>query len=215
MKKTFFSLFAASLVVGLAACNNSDESSTNPDSLSTGTSTDSSVSSASMSTQNYAALADTFTRNSAAGVYLDPRTGKSINIKVDPQTGKRTNATTGEPVWRYVDNRTWWVYGGDNWDTVGTAKMQNNKLMYRGDNDKWETYDQRWKSYDDSMMNNWKMQNNSGSMMDSGSNMSSDSSMSSNNNDPKVKVGKHEVKIKDDDGKVKAEKSGTKVKPEQ
>jgi hypothetical protein len=192
MKKTkFFSLFAATLAVGFVACNNESDSTTATDSLSTGTTTTDagSTNSTSTSNQNYTALADTFNTNSEKGVYLDARTGKSIKIKVDPQTGKRTNATTGEPVWRYVDNRNWGVYGGEGWDTVGSAKMQGNKLMYRGDNNTWVDYNKRWKSDDDRMMNDWKMQNkgtmgsdtmNSGTM--NSNKMNSDKMSSDKNN---------------------------------
>jgi hypothetical protein len=74
---------------------------------------------------------------------------------VDPQTGRRTNAATGEPVWRYVDRKTWWVYGGDDWQPQGEARMEGSTLRYRGDNDAWMNYDERWPN-DQSMMNDWK-----------------------------------------------------------
>lgn len=150
MKKTkIFSLLAVTAVIGLAACNNEGEGTTAADTSTTGSTENSTVTTAT-STTDYTALADTFRVNSEAGHYLDPRTGKSIRISVNPQTGARTNSETGEAITRYVDKRTWWVYGGNDadamWDTVGTAKMQDNKLVYRSDNDKWVSYEERWKT---------------------------------------------------------------------
>ena len=195
MKAKFFSLVAASLALGFTACNNDSEtSSTTTDTTSTGTvsTMDANASSNSAtSNQDYTALADTFRMNSDAGNYLDPKTGKSIKISVDPSTGTRYNTETNEPVWRYVDRRTWWVYGGDNWDTMGTAKMENNNIMYRGDNDTWVTYDKRWKSDDDRMKDEWKKKYG----------------------DTKVKVSKDgDIKVKDEDGKVKYDGNSGKVK---
>ena len=149
------------------------------------------------STQDYAALADTFRMNSEAGNYLDPRTGKSIRIGVDPKTGTRYNAETNEPVWRYIDKRTWWVYSGDDensmWDTVGTARMENNRLMYRGDNEQWVTYEKRWKEEDERRKGDWKKKYG----------------------DTKVKIGEDgDVKVKDESGKVKYDADDKKIKAE-
>jgi len=195
MKAKFFSLVAASLALGFTACNNDSEtSSTTTDTTSTGTvsTMDANASSNSAtSNQDYTALADTFRMNSDAGNYLDPKTGKSIKISVDPSTGTRYNTETNEPVWRYVDRRTWWVYGGNNWDSMGTAKMENNKIMYRGDNDSWETYDNRWKNDDMKMQDEWKKKYG----------------------DTKIKISKDgDIKVKDEDGKVKYDGNSGKVK---
>lgn len=211
MKKTkLFGLLAMALSVGFVACNNNSDSTATTDSTTITTDTTTTTATTSSSSNNYTALADSFRTNSEAGNYLDPKTGKSLKIKYDPQTRRAVNETTGEPVWRYVDKRTWWVYGGDNWDTLGTARMEGNKLMYRADNDKWESYDQRWKTEDEKMMSDWKSQN--GDSM----NMSSEGSdkMKMKTEDGKVKVEKTgEVKMKANDGsKVKMEKGGTKVK---
>ena len=195
MKAKLFSLVAASIALGFTACNNDKEtSSTTTDSTSTGTVSTmdtASTNNAINSNQNYTALADTFKVNSDAGNYLDPKTGKSIKISVDPQSGTRVNASTGEPVWRYVDRRTWWVYGGDNWDTIGTAKMQNNNLVYRNDNDTWVTYDKKWKEDDMKMQDEWKKKYG----------------------DTKVKISKDgDIKVKDENGKVKYDGNSGKVK---
>ncbi|HVG41461.1 MAG TPA: hypothetical protein VM888_07595 [Chitinophagaceae bacterium] len=196
MKTKFLSLFAAALAIGFTACNNESESSSTTDSSSTGTAattdgTTNATTSTATSNQDYTALADTFRINSEAGNYLDPKTGKSIKIAVDPATGTRYNTATNEPVWRYVDRRTWWVYGGDNWDTLGTAKMQNNNITYRNDDDTWVTYDQRWKTDDDRMKSDYKKKYG----------------------DTKIKVSKDgDIKIKDESGKVKYDADDNKVK---
>jgi hypothetical protein len=135
--------FLAAVAISLGACNDdADNSATNDstgDTANTNTATTTTT-----TTTDYAAMADSFRMNSEAGNYLDARTGKSIKISVDPSTGRRYNAATGEPVWRYVDRRTWWLYGGDDWDTLGEAKMEGSTLRYKGDDDKWMTYEERW-----------------------------------------------------------------------
>jgi hypothetical protein len=188
MNKTKVGLFTAFLAVGFVACNNDSENTTASD--TTTTITENTATTINTSTTDYAAMADSFNLNSEAGVYLNPRTGRSMKIKVDPQTGMRTDATTGEPVWRYVDKRTWWVYGGDSWDSQGEAKMEGNKIMYKGDDDTWVNYDKRWPD-DDQMQKSWKTKMG----------------------DTKIKVGKDgDVKIKDESGKTKIDGDDGKVK---
>jgi uncharacterized protein YdaL len=105
-------------------------------------------------------MADTVERNSQQGYYLNPKTGKAYKtLKVDRTTGSITD-DAGEPVWRYVDNRNWWVYGGENWNQVGEAKMQGEKLTYKGDDDKWVDYDNRWMKEDEENMEKWKVSDN-------------------------------------------------------
>lgn len=199
MKKTkFFSFLAIAVAVSVAACNDDADSTTSTTDTSTNTTeTNSSTmeantpSTTNTSTSDYAALADTFRMNSEAGNYLDPRTGKSIKIGVDPQTGVRYNLQTEEPVWRYVDKRTWWVYGGDNWETMGQARMENNKLMYEGEGDKWVSYDDRWRTEDEKMTKDWKTKNGG----------------------TKIKISKDgDIKVKDESGKVKYDADDKKVK---
>ena len=186
---------AAALSLGIIACNDDADSTTTIDStttMETNTSTsDANTPTINTNTSDYASLADTFRINSDAGNYLDARTGKSIRITVDPQTGTRYNVETEEPVWRYVDKRTWWVYGGDDWDTMGEAKMDGNKIMYKGDGDKWMTYDDRWKMEDEKMMKDWKTKHG----------------------DTKIKISKDgDIKVKDESGKVKYDADDKKMK---
>ncbi|MEJ7913264.1 MAG: hypothetical protein WKF70_08925, partial [Chitinophagaceae bacterium] len=159
MKHTKFFSLAIALCFGFVACNDDgDTTSSTTDSSSTSTST-AEVNTAPMTTtsdRDYAALADTFTMGNTEKRYLDARTGKPVQINVDRTTGRRSNASTGEPVWRYVDSKTWRVYGGESWDAAGEARMDDGKLMYRGDGDKWMTYDDRWKSDDETMMKDWE-----------------------------------------------------------
>ncbi|HUQ96263.1 MAG TPA: hypothetical protein VM010_01265 [Chitinophagaceae bacterium] len=163
-KTTLYGFLAAALSVGFVACNNDGDTAdtTAADSSATTmtTTTDNTATSMSTSTNNYMALADTFRTNSEAGNYLNPRTGKSMKIRVDTATGMRMDETTNEPVWRYVDKRDYkvWSSRDDNsmWDTVGTARMQNNRLEYQGDNNQWIDYDKRWKMDDDKRSKDYK-----------------------------------------------------------
>ncbi len=108
------------------------------------------------STGNYAAMADSVEKNSEQGYYLNPKTGKAYGkLTVDRSTG-RVTTEAGEPVWRYVDRRNWWVYGGNDWSQEGEAKMEGDKLMYKGDGDKWVDYDTRWMKEDEENMKKWK-----------------------------------------------------------
>jgi hypothetical protein len=183
MKTKIFSLVAATITLGFAACNSDGDNTTSTDST-TSTTTDVNTNT---STGNYAAQADSFKINSEAGNYLDAHTGKPIKIDVDVTTGERVNAETKEPVRYYLDRITWWVYGDDSWDTIGSARMEGNELRFRDDNDKWVTYDQKWKTDDD------------------------EAKMKSDNSKSKVEKD-GDSKIKGDDGKVKNDDDGTKVK---
>lgn len=185
MKTRIFSLVAATITLGFAACNNDGDSTASTDSTTTSTT----EVSTNTSTGNYSAQADSFRVNSEAGNYLDARTGKPIKINVDANTGARVNAETNEPVRYYVDRRTWWVYGDDSWDTIGSAQMEGQELRFRGDNDKWVTYEEKWK-------------------VDGG-----DGETKMKSEDSKTKVEKDgDAKTKTEDGKVKTDEDGTKVK---
>ena len=190
MKKIkLFSLLAAAVSIGFVACNNDGESTAASDTATT--TTENTVTTTATSTGDYAAQADSVRINSEAGNYLDARSGKPIRISVDPQTGARTNAETGEPVWRYVDRRNWWVYGGDDWSQVGEARMQGDKLEYKGDKDEWVTYEKRWTDDDSKMAESWKKKYG----------------------DTKVKVSKDgDIKVKDENGKIKYDADDNKVK---
>jgi hypothetical protein len=188
MKQKLLGLFVMAFSFGFVACNNDDGDNTSvsadtatTDDMNTATTTET-------STSSYAAKADSFRINSEAGAYVDARTGKKIRIKVDPETGARTNMETGEPVDYYVDTRTWWVYGHDSYDTIGTARMEGKNLRFRDSNNKWVPFGDRWKLDDDGDM---KMKTD----------------------DAKMKVDKDgDMKIKTDDGKIKSTEEGVKVK---
>lgn len=198
MKIKYFNfLAAATLAIGVVACNNeADDSAMNNTNDTTTTTTTTTT-----STGQYAAMADSARINSEAGNYLDARTGKTVRINVDPSTGQRLNAETGEPVWRYVDRRTWWVYGGDNWEPMGEARMDNNSLLYKDNNDKWVTYEKRWQAEDDTLMKDWKIK------------YDKDGSYKMKSDDTKIKVDADgKTKIKTDDKKIKSDEDGTKIK---
>src|SRR5918993_1253491 len=181
--KIFGLLAAASIVLGFTSCNNSSDGTATND--TTNTTLDSSTAGTASTTTDYAAFADSVERNSQSGYYLNPKTGKKLNLKVDRTSGAISDASTGEPVWRYVDNRNWWVYGLDDdytWDAMGEAQMKSDRLTYRSDDDKWVDYDVRWKSQDENLSKTWKTKSG----------------------DVKIKFGKDgDIKIKDKDGKTK------------
>ena len=219
MKKiTIYSLSALTFALGLAACGNNSDSTASTDSTTTATST---ATTTQTSTHNYAARADSFRTNSKAGYYLDPRTGKSINLSIDTTSGAVTDVATGRPVTHYVDKRTWWVYNAGSGDTVGSARMESGQLRYRGDNEKWMTYDERWHDTDTMNGGNNMGTNNMGSNNNNtGTSGSGDESSMNNSSSGTSTSGTgtsgdlKKLKIKTDDQKIKVTKEGVKVKPE-
>jgi hypothetical protein len=200
MKKTrIFSLLAATVAFGFVACNSGSNNTATTD---TTTATTNTATTTHTSNRNYAAMADSFKTNSEAGNYLEPRTGKPYRISVS-SAGTLVDEN-GNAVRRYVDKRTWWVYDANTGDTVGSARMEKGSLRYRGDNDRWMPYEERWRDDMDSMngnMHNSNMNNH----MDSGSSMHS-SDMNNNGNKTS------EFKIKTDNKKIKGDEDGVKVK---
>jgi hypothetical protein len=194
MKYVKFMGFVA-LSVGFMACNNDADTTATTDT----TTTDTITSTTTANNVDYAAMADSFRVNSQAGVYLNPKTGKPLRIKYDVTTRKAVNEETNEPVWRYVDKRNWWVYGydNDNWNQVGTAKMQGDKLLYQDDSDmnKWVTYDVRWS--DDETSGTQKVSDDGNKIKDGDTKVK----VADDGNKVKVTSGDDKTKIKD--GKVK------------
>jgi len=190
--KILITLLASGMAV-LTACNNdANNTSGNADSLTNNnTTTDNSLT----TSGDYAAYADELERNSAAGRYINARTGQPYQrLNVDRQTGAVTDENN-EPVWRYVDKDSWWVYGLDDedwtWKKLGEAKMENNELRYKDASGNWVTYDARWKTDDDDMDKSWKMKSG----------------------DTKIKVDKDgDIKVKDESGKVKYDADDNKIK---
>lgn len=198
-KMNVFSLLVAASAFGFTACNNSsDDKAGMSDTAGAVTATtegSAATGSSATSTGDYSAFADSVERNSQSGYYLNPRTGKPIRLKVNRSSGEITDETTGEPVWRYVDNRNWWVYGIDDsdwyWDTMGEAKMDKDQLMYKTDEGKWSNYDTYWKTKDENITKSWK----------------------SKSGNTKIKVGKDgDIKIKDESGKTKYDADDNKIK---
>jgi hypothetical protein len=186
MKQRLLGLFATAFSFGFVACNNgNDNSSASADTAASDLNTEATTAT---STGSYAAQADSFRINSESGAYIDARTGEKIKINVDPETGARTNIETGEPVDYYVDTRTWWVYGKEGFDTIGTARMDGENLRFRDNTNKWVPFGERWKLDDDGDL---KMKTD----------------------DIKMKVDKDgDMKIKTDDQKIKSTEDGIKVK---
>lgn len=157
MKKQVLNVaIVAGLAFGVVACGNDNNAAEDATTTTTteNTTTDTETTTTT-STGNYAAMADSVERNSQQGYYLNPKTGKAYNnLRVDRSTG-RVTTEAGEPVWRYVDNRNWGVYGYEsnnrNWNQLGEARMQGNNLEYKTDDNRWVDYDNRWK-YDDGIL---------------------------------------------------------------
>jgi hypothetical protein len=192
MKKyRIFSLIAA-VSISTVACNDNGSNTSSTDSTSSNTATTTQSSS-----NNYAARADSLRINSEGGNYLNPRTGKPYRLNMDKQTGSITDES-GRPVKRYVDKRTWWLYDANSGDTVGSARMNNGNLMYRGNTGDWIPYDQRWT--DDTVGVNSNSSNSSMTTADSTGTSSGTSG----------KNGKTKVKIKSDGSKSKMTDKGGK-----
>src|SRR5579875_326802 len=197
MKIRHLGLLAIGSAVGLMACNSNSNGSASTDST---TSTTSTATTTQTSSRNYAAMADSFRTNSAAGNYLDPRSGKPFRLSIDTATGAVTDETTHQPIRRYVDKRTWWVYDTHTGDTIGTARMEKGTLRYRGENEQWMSYEERWHDTD--------------TMGTTGNGTNNDSSMSSaaGNNNKMSGAGSSgstgKMKIKTDDHKIKVNEKG-------
>lgn len=208
MKKQFLNLAAvASLSIGMVACgNNGNDTAMNDTTATTTAETTTATSSGS-----YAAMADTVEQNSSQGYYLNPKTGKPYGkLTVDRNNG-RVTTEAGEPVYRYVDNRNWWVYGYDptssNWTQVGEARMQGNELQYKGDGDNWVDYDTRWKKDDGIINDQWKKETDS-----SKTKVEEDGDMKMKTDDgTKIKSEDGELKIKTKDKKIKVDEDGVKT----
>jgi hypothetical protein len=205
MKKAHW-LGLATFMAVFTACNSGNDNTAAAD--STAVTTNTTTATTETSSGNYAAMADSFRVNSEAGNILDARTGKAIRVRYDATTHRAVNAETNEPVWRYVDRRTWWVYGpeNDNWNKIGEARMEGNNLQYRGDNDAWLNYDERWKTEDERWMNDTSGYGTSGTTTSGTTESGTSSNMSTSSG--KTKVADHGNKVKDNDVKVKASKDG-------
>ena len=100
-----FTLLMALGVAAFVSCNNSSDT-TADNSDSTGAN---STAGSSTSSSNYSAYADEIEKNSSEGNYINPKTGKAYGkLTVNRENGEITDENN-EPVWRYVDKRTWWV----------------------------------------------------------------------------------------------------------
>lgn len=149
-RNRLLNILVASAALTAVACNNSGNGTGSNDS----TTTTNTATTSQTSTNNYAARADSFRVNSEGGNYLNPRTGKPYKLNMNTQTGSVSDES-GRPVKRYVDKRTWWIYDAASGDTVGSARMDNGSLMYRGTDGNWVPYDKRWTDdMDSSSMNN-------------------------------------------------------------
>lgn len=207
MKKQFLSMAAvAALALGISSCSNNANESASTDSSSTTTTTTATTgtdtnSMSATSTGNYAAMADSVERNSEAGYYLNPKTGKPYGkLTVDRSSG-RVTTEAGEPVWRYVDNRSWWVYGYDdsNWNQVGEAELKGDKLMYKGDGDKWVDYNTKWSKEDQENLKKWKESDNGNKVK----------AVTEDGDKIKVKTDEEgNTKIKVNDEKIKVDSNG-------
>lgn len=197
-KNKLVSFLAAGVAFVFVACNDSSNNTASTDSIDSANTASNAANTTEMATNSsndYTAFGDSVEKNSQSGYYVNARTGKPQRLKVDRTTGSVTDEQSGEPVWRYVDNRNWWVYGMDdsdwNWNKMGEAKMNNNKLMYKGEKDEWMDYDAQWKASDEKLQKGWKTRIG----------------------DTKIKVSKDgDIKVKDKTGTVKYDADDKKIK---
>jgi hypothetical protein len=184
-----FVLLMALGVTAFLSCNNSSDATANNDSTDIN-----STASGNTSTSNYSAYADEIEKNSAEGNYINPKTGKAYSkLTVNRETGEITDENN-ETVWRYVDKRTWWVYGVDDdwyWTKLGEAKMDNDQLLYKDDSGNWVVYDKAWSSNDETINKTWKAKSG----------------------DAKIKFDKDgDIKYKDDSTRIKYDADDNKIK---
>ncbi len=214
MKKQFLNVaVVAGLALAVVSCSNSENAAADNADTTTSATSANTEPTTTTSTGDYAAMADSVERNSQQGYYLNPKTGKAYsNLRVDRSTG-RVSTEAGEPVWRYVDNRNWWVYGYDNsdrnWRQLGEARMQGEALEYKGDGDQWVDYDARWKKDDGLLEDEWKKETADGKMK-----VEEDGDIKIKKDDgTKIKQeADGDLKIKTKDGKIKVDEDGVKTK---
>jgi hypothetical protein len=192
-KNQFFTLLIAGSAFAFTACNNSGENSTASGDTLNNTTNNAAVNTET-SSGDYSAFANEVETNSSQGYYVNPKTGKPYKkLSVNRSTGEITDENN-EPVWRYVDNRDWWVYGLDDewtWNKMNEAKLDKDQLMYKDESGNWVTYDAYWKAKDEKISSDWKTKSG----------------------DTKIKVSKDgDVKIKDEEGKTKYDADDNKVK---
>lgn len=191
MKQNRIFTFLATLgIVALVSCNDTSETkAVNEDTTGTNTTAETNI-----STSDNSAYADEIEKNSAEGYYINPKTGKAYGkLSVNRNTGEISDVNN-EPVWRYVDKRTWWVYGVDddwNWIKLSEAKMDNDKLLYKDDSGNWVTYEKRWSVNDETLNKTWK----------------------SKSGNAKIKFDKDgDIKYKDDSTRIKYDADDDKIK---
>lgn len=187
----FFGLLLGLGFTALVSCN--DSANTTSDTNDTGNTTGNTTNT-NTSTSDNSAYADEIEKNSAQGVYVNPKTGKAYGKLTVNRTSGEVTDENNQPVWHYVDTRNWWVYGVDddwNWTRLNEAKRDNDKLLYKDESDNWVSYDEYWKTKADDTDKKWK----------------------SKSGDMKIKFGKDgDVKIKDESGKTKYDADDQKVK---
>lgn len=177
-------------VAAFVSCNSSsDTTADNADSTGVNNTEGSNT-----STGSYSAYADEIEKNSSEGNYINPRTGKAYNkLTVNRETGEITDENN-EPVWRYVDKRSWWVYGVDddwNWTKLGEARMDNDQLLYKDNSGNWVSYDKAWTTNDETINKSWKAKSG----------------------DAKIKFDKDgDIKYKDDSTTIKYDADDNKIK---
>jgi hypothetical protein len=183
MKKKIFSLVAV-LSLGFMACNNDGDNTAGTDTTTTNTTAGTVT-----TTGDYSAMADEFQKNSEAGKYRDVRTGQNIKISVDRSTGKKMNTETNEPLTRYIfiDNNDWWVYDEEG-NRIREAKMENDKVLYKGEDNSWVEWDKiQWDKDGDG-----KYENDSVKVK-----IEKDGDMKMKTKDKKVKVEDGKTTVKD------------------
>jgi hypothetical protein len=138
MKKTNLYIASSLVVLGLAACNGTQTSTTSTDSTSTTgqmSPGDSAVTTTTTTTTTHHRYAGTFMPQPDAK-YMDLRTHKQVSVRIDTEKGQIVNSETNEPINLLVMPTTHDTIYGMTGNVVNNDIMQSSSGDYMVDTTK-------------------------------------------------------------------------------